>query len=189
VQGRFGQALSFNGLSDVVVIPSAASLNLSSGMTLEAWVYPTAVQSSWRAIMHKERDAYYLHASSPGGPMLPAGGAILGGTEFYSAATTAMPISSWTHLAATYDGATLRLFMNGTEVATRAVSGSIQVTGNPLRIGGNSYTDQFFQGLIDEVRVYDHALSASEIQTDMTTAVSARRPPPPSNLRVLTLSP
>src|SRR6266850_6042446 len=62
--GRFGSALVFNGTSAVVTVPSAASLQLTTGMTLEAWVYPTATPSGWRAVIAKNVDRYYLMASS-----------------------------------------------------------------------------------------------------------------------------
>ncbi|HTF13208.1 MAG TPA: LamG-like jellyroll fold domain-containing protein, partial [Burkholderiales bacterium] len=62
-EGRFGAALSFNGTDNVVLVPSSTSLNLSSAMTLEAWVRPTANQADWRAIIQKDVDAYYLYAS------------------------------------------------------------------------------------------------------------------------------
>jgi hypothetical protein len=77
---------------------------------------------------------------------------------------------TWTHIATTYDGATQRLYVNGTLVATRAQTGNIAVSGGALRIGGNNaWAGEFFQGLIDDVRVYRRALSAEEIATDMST--------------------
>ena len=72
----------------------------------------------------------------------------------------------------TYDGATLRLYVNGVQVSSVARTGSIATSANPLQIGGDSIYGQYFQGLIDEVRVYNRALSQAEIQTDMNTAVS-----------------
>ena len=61
--------------------------------------------------------------------------------------------------------------MNGTVVATRAVSGSDGPSSGPLRIGGNSIWNEWFRGRIDEVRLYGRALSATEVQTDMNRAV------------------
>ena len=73
----------------------------------------------------------------------------------------------------TYDGGTLRLYVNGTMVATRAATGAIQTTTNPLWIGGNQPYGEYFRGLIDEVRVYNRALSQAEVQTDMNTAIDS----------------
>ena len=65
----------------------------------------------------------------------------------------------------------LRLYVNGTQVASRGANGTIQTTANPLWIGGNQPYGEYFQGLIDEVRVYNRALTAADIQTDMNTSI------------------
>ena len=83
----------------------------------------------------------------------------------------ALPAGTWSHLAATYDGSQLRLYVNGTQVAQTAASGSIATSTAPLRIGGNAVWGEWFSGWIDEVRVYGRALSAAEIQDDMNTSV------------------
>jgi hypothetical protein len=79
-------------------------------------------------------------------------------------------VNVWTHVALTYDGSQLRLYVNGVQVASKARAGAIQTPGsNPLWIGGNVPYGEYFRGVIDEVRVYSRALSAGEIQTDMAT--------------------
>ncbi|HZM27048.1 MAG TPA: LamG domain-containing protein, partial [Gemmatimonadales bacterium] len=87
--------------------------------------------------------------------------------------TAAVPLNAWTHLAATHDGTTLRLYVNGVQVGSRAVAGALLTSTGALRIGGNSIWGEFFQGRIDEVRVYNRALSPSEILTDMNTRVGS----------------
>jgi hypothetical protein len=74
-------------------------------------------------------------------------------------------------VAATYDGTILRLYINGVQVSTRAFTASLAITTQPLHIGGNAIWNEWYAGLIDEVRVYNRALSVAEIQTDMTRAV------------------
>jgi hypothetical protein len=74
-------------------------------------------------------------------------------------------------VALTYNGSTLTLYVNGVVAASQAVTGAIQSVANPLSIGGNTPYGEYFQGLIDEVRVYNRALSQAEIQADMATAV------------------
>ena len=183
--GRFGDALAFNGTSALVNIPHSASLNLTAGMTLEAWVKPTAVSAAWRDVIYKGNDRYYLEGTSSNGGF-PAGGATVGTSNLEAYGTAALATDTWTHLAATYDGATMRLYVNGTQVSSTPRSGAIQTSTNPLQIGGDSVFGQYFAGLIDEVRVYDGALSATEIQSDMNTPVSAtpdtEAPSAPGNL-------
>ena len=75
--GQFGGALSFDGVNDWVTIPDANTLDLTTGMTMEAWVRPSAVGSLWRAVMIKEQPSnliYALYAGDGGGR---AGGAHL----------------------------------------------------------------------------------------------------------------
>ena len=66
---------------------------------------------------------------------------------------------------------TLRLYVNGVQVASQAQTGAIATSTNPLQIGGDSIYGQYFAGRIDEVRIYNHALSASEVLADMNTPV------------------
>ena len=102
----------------------------------------------------------------------PAGGGTFGGSIQYVGGPTANPVNAWTHVALTYDGANLRLYVNGTQAATRAATGAIQTTTNPLWIGGNQPYGEYFQGLIDEARVYNRALTQPEIQTDMNAPLA-----------------
>ena len=100
-------------------------------------------------------------------------------------AGSALAANTWSHLALTYDGAALRLYVNGTLVSTQAQTGSIAVSSNPLQIGGDTIWGQYFNGRIDEVRVYNTALSAASIQTDMNTPVGSgggAGPSAPTNL-------
>ena len=64
VAGQFSYGLVFNGSSARVTFPDAPSLGLTTAMTLEAWVNPTTVTSSWRDVIFKGNDNYYLMASS-----------------------------------------------------------------------------------------------------------------------------
>ncbi len=92
------------------------------------------------------------------------------------------PLHRWTHLATTYDGTTLRLYVNATLVSSRAATGSILGTKKPLWIGGNHPYGEYFQGVIDEVRVYDLALSPSELRAEMSAPIRAAGIAPPPGL-------
>jgi len=168
--GKFGSALSFNGTSAWVTIADAASLHLTTGMTIEAWVNPTS-GTGWRSAILKEAGsglAWSLYTSNNGSR--PAGYAHVS-SDVAVTGTAAVPLSTWTHLAITYDGTALKMYVNGTLVRTTALSGAMATSTSALRIGGNSIWGEYFRGLIDEVRVYNRALSAAEIQTDMTTPI------------------
>jgi hypothetical protein len=187
--GKIGRALSFDGVNDWVTVNdiTASPLDLATGMTVEAWVNPTAM-SGWETVVMKERGAagtgllsyaLYAHDGAPQGGGFagpagylrpnPAGSTTDQGVR--QASHTAIPLNAWTHIATTYDGANQRFYINGALVATKAQTGSIAVGNQPLRIGGNNVSGEFFRGIIDEVRVYNRALSAADITADMATAV------------------
>ena len=79
-------------------------------------------------------------------------------------ATSLFPTDgTWMHIAATYDGAMIRLYINGIEEGSKAASITIATNDLPLSIGAQSDGSRFFQGALDQVRVYNRALSAEEI--------------------------
>ena len=107
--------------------------------------------------------------------LLPAAGGTFDGTTQHADARQADPVNRWSHLALTYDGTALRLYVNGTQVSSRAMTGAILRTTDPLWIGGNHPYGEYFHGLIDEVRVYDRALSPSEVRAEMSTPIRGAR--------------
>jgi len=165
--GKYGNAISFNGTNAYVSVPNSSSVQLTTGMTLEAWVNPSQRKGVWRDVIYKGNDNYYLEADSTNGK--PATGGTFGPPLFGSGALTT---NAWTHLAGTYDGVTLRLYVNGTQVSSRGQTGPIAISTNALQIGGDSIYGQYFPGTIDEIRIYNRALSATEIQSDMNIAIT-----------------
>jgi ELWxxDGT repeat protein len=179
----FTGALQFSGgNSSFVTIADTPSLELTTGMTLEAWVDPTAAANGWQDAMYKARDNYYLETASPSGA--PVAGGTAGSMDTGPSAKNPLPTNTWTFLTATYDGTSMILYVNGMPMASVTVSGNLATSTNPLQIGGDSFYGQYFQGLISNVRIYSTALTAAEIQEDMTTPIAAGTPPPttPANL-------
>ena len=185
--GKYGRALSFDGGDSVGIADVTASkLDLSNGMTLEAWVNPSSM-NGWESVLYKERGAagtgllsYALYAHDGDASTPPAGyvRTSSGGPDRGIQAISRLPLNAWSHIAVTYTsaagaGSTLRIYVNGSLVNT--VTGPTQniLQGNQaLRIGNsNAPVSEGFNGLIDEVRVYNRALSAAEIATDMNTPV------------------
>jgi len=167
---RSGQALSFDGVNDWVTVNDAAVLDVTR-VTIEAWVRPTTL-SGWRSVVMKESPtglayALYAYDNAP----RPAGYVSIGGIDREVLGTAAPALNAWTHLAITYDGANMRIYVNGVQAASRAQTGNIAVTASPLRIGGNGPWGEYFAGQIDDVRIYNRALTAAEITSDMNTPV------------------
>src|SRR5262249_16892188 len=143
---------------------------------LEAWVYPTAISNAWRDVIEKGNDNYYLEATSQFGAGAPGTCGTWAEPPVYG--TSILPVNVWSHLASTYDGATLRLSVNGAEVASKSVSGSIGVTTDALTFGSDPFYGQYLSGRIDDIRIYNRSLTAAEIQADMNTPVGGPTPTP-----------
>jgi|GEM_PF-2168548 len=177
--GRFGSALQFDGVDDLVNIADANSLDLTNGMTLEAWVNPSDLVG-YKTILCKDRNTtafnYLLSANNNAANVnnqKPNSRIRVGTTNKTVTGTSKIPLNEWTHVACTYNGIAFILFVNGVQVSSVAVTGSIGVSDDLLRIGGSTALgSQYFEGLIDEVRIYNRALSASEIQADMNTPIA-----------------
>ena len=166
--GRYGGALSFDGSNDSVLLGGLGTF-YQSGFTLEAWVNKTSAT---------ENDAAVVGSWTGSGPMIWVDHlatryhlTLGGGYSGYLNSGQSPLAGEWQHLAATYDGTTARFYIDGAQVASRT-NGSV---GNSdlWRIGAyGGSPGGFFDGLIDDVRIYDHALSGGEIQDDMDEPVS-----------------
>ena len=116
--------------------------------------------------------------ASAASALVSAGGGTFDGSTRHTDGQQADPVNEWSHVALTYDGEMLRLYVNGTEVSSRARTGAIRATTDPLWIGGNRPYGEYFEGRIDEVRVYRRALSPSQVRATMSTPITRARTAP-----------
>ena len=126
----------------------------------------------WRTVLLKEQPgqlAYALYAGTDTGSRPSAHVFTTGDLGLLG--PSALPLSTWSHLAMTWDGLTVRVYVNGAQVSSSALAGTAMTSTSPLRIGGNGVWPEWFSGVIDEVRVYNRALSAAEIAADRDAAV------------------
>jgi hypothetical protein len=171
--GRFGSALTFDGVNDWVTVQDSASLDLSTRATVEAWVFPAALGNAWRTVLIKEQPGQLVYALYANNDALRPSGHLFTTGDLYANGSAQLSANAWSHLAMTWDGATQRLYVNGNQVATRAVAGTLVNSAGALRFGGNSVWPEWFGGRLDEIRIYDRALTQAELQTDMTRPVTA----------------
>lgn len=165
--GRYGGGASFDGVDDWITVPDDDSLDLDDSGTLEAWVKPTST-TSWSTVLFKEdvsAMAYGLYAGDGGGPTLNA---CLGEECIYA---SDVEQDVWSHLAFTFDGDTMKLYVNGALAAQQAQIGTPSATSGALRIGGNNVWGEYFEGVVDEVRVHDDARTISQIRDDRDTSI------------------
>jgi len=162
--GRIGNALYFDGINDSITIPDSNSLDLSGSFTFSAWVNPVSTFTDFRSILVKNYK-YFLYASGAG---YCGDGSPLGGFSEVTNQTVCqpspLPANAWTYLALSYNGSTLTLYRDGIPVATSNATGALSATTGTLQIGASQF-GEYFQGLIDEVRIYKRALTDTEIQT------------------------
>ena len=118
VAGRFGNALKYDGRGAQVIISPTRALNLSSGFTIQAWISPEPSASTWPTVIQKEKDLYFLYAGAYGA-LVPRGGGTFGAANQGVNALKPLAYGSWSHLATSYDGSALRMYVNGRLVANR----------------------------------------------------------------------
>jgi hypothetical protein len=170
VDGRVGQAFSFDGVDDYVQVPNAVSLE-SVAISVEAWMNSTTpVNNSYVVAKGASGDtaaSYALYVQGGGLAFY-----IFDGVNYVESPYSDPGIwdGNWHHVVGTFDGATVRLFVDGVEIGegtpTLVQIGYALPTSSDLFIG--SYQGDAahpFQGLIDEPAVYNRALSSAEIQT------------------------
>ena len=169
--GKYGKALSFVDRGHLVTIADHPSLDLANAFTLEAWVRPSS-SSNPRTVLIKETPsglAYALYSNNSA--QRPIVSVRSGDSQFSAIGNNRLSTGVWTHLAATYNGSTLRFYVNGISVSARPMTGTLNSSSLALRIGGTTLADEWYRGVIDDVRIYNRSLSAAEIQTDMETPV------------------
>ena len=165
-----GTAFSFDGVDDYVQVGDKANLRFTDALTMSAWIYPTAAaipgsNDGGGIIVNKEGE--YEIARFADGTIRWAI-ANSSGLWFWTNTGVVAPQNQWAHVAAVYDAGAVRVYINGSLVQTFALSGSTIGDNLPgsddFRIGARQGGfSQEFQGRIDDVRVYDLALSPSEI--------------------------
>ncbi len=154
--------------NEYVEIGDVAPLNITgSAITLSAWVKIASTTAEKKVIAKWSDSAgafsYLLSVGGAGNNKLVMAVATPGQTT--SVGTTSMSVGTWHHLVGTYDGTTMRVYLDGVEDDTSPATGNINSTTAPVRIGIGSGTvpEQPLDGSIDDARIYDRVLSADEI--------------------------
>jgi len=166
-KGRYGSALYLDGANDYVEIPNSPELQLGEEFTLQAWVRPDTAET-WAPVISKDPAPFnyqlYAGAASAGVPA----GYTDSGVSGWGGVTgeEALVPKTWSHLALTYDGARLRLYVNGELIDTDTAPPPGASSGSLLL--GATGNEEFFKGRIDEVRIYDRGLDEREVKPDIT---------------------
>ncbi|MFN6096146.1 MAG: LamG-like jellyroll fold domain-containing protein, partial [Dolichospermum sp.] len=166
--GNFG--LSFNGVDNYVEIPHSAALSLNT-FTLEAWVNQTQIKGDWQPIITKEANNGYevnygLYIEPNGSRLDFAFQDSNGNWRYIYPSQASLTLNQLTHVAATYDGAKLSLYINGQLDTSVDWVGTPLQNNYPVKIGRELNAWNPFAGQIDDVRIWNVARTQTEIQAN-----------------------
>lgn len=153
-----GYALSFDGNNDKVSANSD-DFALTDALTLSAWIYPTATDmgdiisnlNAWDYRIYTGNGRLYMQVS------------LDNGNTGYHTANNVISQDTWQYVTGVFDGNRVRMYVDGNKVKDDSAVGSIQTPGSGIHIGSYG-TGEYFEGLIDDVRVYSQALTSAQIQ-------------------------
>ncbi len=170
-----GSALGFDGVDDYVRVPDAPSLDMTSGVTIAAWIFLDSY-TEWASIVTKggiiddggalTPNNYTVHQSGPS-----AASGELGHLRFTSNLGLAgdshsiIPLREWHHVAVTFNGEKVRFFLDGKPDGVVPFFGQLEPNEDPLHIGVDfPGGDEYWHGCLDEVMIFNRALSREEIR-------------------------
>ena len=185
IDGVFGKAIELDGATWGEVA-DADSLDLTDALTIETWAkIPAGGEGTQSAV---EKGAAWIEGEY-NLAALYGGGTLLQMRDLPANCADANVGSSiqdgeWHFLVGTWDGGTLRLYIDGNLDAEMECAGTLLTNNDPLYIGARGGTQRFITGALDEVKVYNYALSQSEIAADMDNPVSASAVEPGGKLAV-----
>src|SRR5690606_5837427 len=185
VPGVHGRGIRLDG-SQYVVVSDSPSLDVSGAVTVAVWLRVERTSGTQYLLTKSAKsntDGYELSMAGGGQLFFRFNEASGGATAYRVSAVSYIPPTdgSWIHVAATYDGQTMRLYIDGELNNSRTVSAPVPIAGNslPLSIGAQHDGSFGFRGALDDVRVYGVALGAADIRA------LAEVPPAPQSAPVL----
>lgn len=170
-----GNALDFDGANDLVVVnsvPSVFSAPVSSDFTIEVWVNPRG-SAFQRIFFSQPSTTNFVSLGTSTGNVIYFY-VIVNGTTYSVATTTSITQNTWTHLAARWTASTLtpQVFFNGVLQPTTAGGSSSTGTSGITVIGSRPGGAQYFNGLLDEIRVWSEARTQCEISNNYMHGVT-----------------
>ncbi len=154
-----GDSLSFNGSSSYVSVPDSSRLDITGQISLSAWIYPRTVKSE--SVMRKgpgSSGVYYLYISGSGAVRLA-----INNIGWDTGGYTLPATGRWYHVVGTYNGQHRRIYVDGELRNEIAQAGVISANNYTLTIGQRGDSAEYFSGDLDELRIYNRALTAGEI--------------------------
>jgi hypothetical protein len=171
VAGMVDGAIELDGVDDFVDCGNSELLDITGDITVACWIKVDLFDKNWQAIVTHGDNSWRVHRSS-GSDNVAWGTSGLSPTDLTG--TTNVNDAEWHHVAGVYNGAQKLLYIDGALDASADSTGNINSSTFNVNIGENNQaTGRFFDGLIDDVRIYNKALPALQIRDIMS-------PPPPA---------
>jgi hypothetical protein len=165
-KGKANSAMSFDGVNDYINCGNGASLNITDKITISAWVKPVGPhEDGYGGIWHDGA------GSTRNRILLANDGALLAqyiiGGVYASCQTSSgvIPLNTWKQVIFTYNGSEIAFFVDGVKKSSTLANGGISPSSGNRQIGWGHGETYHFNGLIDDVRIYNRALSETEIKT------------------------
>lgn len=173
---EIGTCLDFDGTNDHVNLPTSTVFDVSK-ITVSAWVVSDVTTADLTSVSR------YNNAAPVNGNWILGHGATestyrflarIGGANQSAESNAGFSTDVWHHLVGTYDGSTVKLYVDGVERASTAISGSLATSTIAVRIANRDGNTNYWDGKIDDVRVYNRALSADEISRIYSSTIFTR---------------
>jgi hypothetical protein len=161
--GKYDGAQDFDGIDDRLATEN--SYNPTTGITAMAWIMPDTLEGLDKGILYKE-GVLFLELESDTNFSVDFSVIVNGQLLEYESEGYSAPIDQWSHIAGTYDGTELKVYLNGFRIPGSVKrSGSIDLRNKPYYIGYSlkDSENRYFDGKIDEVAIFNRALSELEI--------------------------
>jgi len=173
VEGSFGMGMLFDAVDDQVVVPSHETLDITDTITLSVWAKPGPnLTADWRTLVGKSPTSvlgqttfsYDIRTDNTGRLQFS-----LNIGDWQRVDGPVLEEDTWYHIAGTYDGQVMTLYLNGESFGTTPASGSILLTADPVCVGNivnaaGAGSNEYWSGVLDEVLIYNEALAAGQIQ-------------------------
>ena len=182
--GKYGNALSFDGINDYVDVANSDDLNKPNNtnqITVEGWIKLSNLSSIIHTIAFKgadEHHGFWLGPDLRSGTPHSVWWEIGDGTGAFNNCNPNFNfvVNNWYHIAGTYNGSDMKVYINGTLQTTCAPNINMIFDNADLLISRGLYSWGYVNGSLDDVRIYDRALNQTEIQADMNSYVPISRP-------------
>ncbi len=175
-EGFYGMALDCDGVDDYIDCGKDPKFNITAQITFAYWIKVRQFDRQWNTVIAKGDDSWRSSRASTN-MYMEAG--VSGTSGNYLYCVTTVNDEKWHHIAAVYDGANFVIYVDGKREVSEPSTGNITVSTYNVYIGDNSgATGRFWNGWIDDVRIYNRAFSEAEVKSLVPPKLKAMEPKP-----------